>query len=293
MSKQKIEIYLNDQVVDQQGLPLVVLGINGRKAIFAKQLANTFEGSKTSSELLDQLRKTGGYEEGEGWEKLSYDELKEIQTWEKTMSGKSAIESLLGQINPNGAAVVYEEAALWVLARSNTPKGREFAKLLVKTFVAVRDGAYIAAEGQERIQERLQYKKAEKDLKDTIYNRGYKRIGFFVMKGDEAFYDGYTTDQVRKKKGIPKKRALADFDTSIELTAKTLIKKTTDKNIKEHDIRDHGILKEYVKNNRIMRQSLEQMGVIPEELEPEEDYKEIEKRARKQLKESQGIKRLT
>jgi len=288
-----IQVYLNDNVKDQQGLPLIVLNIAGRKAVFTKQLANVFESSKTSSEILRQLRKTGGYEEGEGWDKLNREQILEIQTWEKHMFGKSTTESLLAPLSPNGASIIYEEAALWLLARSNSTNGRSFAKLLVKTFVDVRDGAYIAPEGFERIQERHQYSKAEKELKDTIYERGFKQIGYFVMRGDKAFYDN-TTQEMRKRKDIPSKRPLADFDTSIELTAKTLIKKTTNKNISENDLKNNSaMLNEYVKNNKIMRESLIQMGIIPEELPAEEDFKELEKRAKKQLKESQGLKKLT
>ncbi len=109
---QNLEVYLNETILDQQGLPLIILDLNGRKAVFAKQLANIFEGSKTSSDFLVQLRETGAYTEGEGWEKLTYDQLKEIQTWEKTISGKSAVEKLLNPLNPNGAAIIYEEGAL-------------------------------------------------------------------------------------------------------------------------------------------------------------------------------------
>ena len=153
------------------------------------------------------------------------------------------------------------------MARSNTPRGREFAKLLVRTFIDVRDGHFIAPEGAERLRERLQYTEAEKSLRTNVFNRGFTQIAYFVMQGDKAFYDGRSTQQVRSKKGIPDGRTLADFDTSIELTAKTLAKKTTDKNISDKDIHHRqSILSEYVKNNKIMRESLVQMGIIPEDL---------------------------
>ena len=115
------------------------------------------------------------------------------------------------------------------------------------------------------------------------------------MQGDKAFYDGRSTQQVRSKKGIPDGRTLADFDTSIELTAKTLAKKTTDKNISDKDIHHRqSILSEYVKNNKIMRESLVQMGIIPEDLPAEEDIRLLKKRSQEQLKVAQGqIKKLS
>lgn len=48
--------------------------------------------------------------ENEGWKILSYDEIKGISVWEKTMAGKSAVEAILSPFNSNGAAIIFEES---------------------------------------------------------------------------------------------------------------------------------------------------------------------------------------
>lgn len=290
-----VDIYLDDERKDPQGIPLIIIKINGRNAIFAKQLASIFESSNTASDLLRQLRETGGYEEGEGYQKLLIDELKKIQTWEKTMSGKSAIESLFPKINPNGAAIIFEEAALWLLARSSSENGKKFAKLLVKTFIAVRDGNYISASPKDlkRLEEKADYSRATVKLIDTVYERGLKFIGTFNWKGDKAFYAGKDPKVVRAMKGIPQNRALADFDNSLELRAKTFAKDLTDEAINNKKLNTvEAMTEEYIDKNKQMRKALTDVGIKPEETLKVEDIKEVAKRTKKQLKSGKGLKKL-
>lgn len=291
-----MDIYLNGDVIDPQGLPLILLNFNGRKAVFAKQLASIFEGSQTSSELLRRLRDAGGYEQGEGWERLSYDEIRKVQTWEKTMVGQSSIESLLEPLSPNGTSIIYEEGALWLLARSNTPKGKEFGKLLVRTFIAVRDGQYIAADSEDvkRLEEKADYTRATVRLRDTIYQKGLHQIGRFNWEGDKAFYGGKGTKTVRRMKGIPEGRPLADFDGSLELRAKTFAKDLTDEAIKHKELDTvEEMTKEYKDKNKQMRKALTDVGIYPERTPRAEDIKKVEKRAKQQLKDAPGLKKLT
>ena len=109
-------------------IPLITLPINGSGAIFAKPLATTFEGNTEAKELLRRLRESDIYAEGEGWLDLSKQDIEKLQRWEKTTFGKSAIERLLSPISPNGASIIFEEAAIWLLARSQTQAGKEFSK---------------------------------------------------------------------------------------------------------------------------------------------------------------------
>ncbi len=291
-----IDIYLDDERKDPQGIPLIVLKINGRQAIFAKQLASIFSEASTGFDLLKKLRKTGGYSENEGYLKLPIEELKKIQTWEKTMFGKSATESLLKPMSPNGAAIIYEEAALWLLARSNTKSGKSFAKILVKTFIAVRDGHYIEAdpEDKKRLEGKEDYSRATVKLIDTVYKRGLKLIGTFNREGDKAFYDGRGTKEMRKIKDIPKDRPLADFDSPLELRAKTFAKDLTDEAISHKDLNtEKEMTKEYIDKNKQMRGALIDVGIRPEVSLKVEDIKEVKKRTKKQLKSDKGLKKLT
>lgn len=297
---EKIEIYLNEDIADPERIPLITLKIEGKNAIFAKQLASTFESSVMAKDLLKRLRESGVYTQDESYKILLKKELEEIQRWEKITFGKSATQSLLSPISPNGAAVIYEEPAIWLLARSNSQKGKEFAKFLVRTFLDVRDGRYIEAEHIERIRERRQFSEAEKQLKTIIYERGIQKskdISIFVLKGDQAFYNGYTTQQIRKRKEIPDNRPLADFDSSIELTAKTLAKKLTNHSILKKEaegiaMSQKRMTDEYVRKNKNMRESLTASGIQPEDTPKEIDYRTIEKEAKRALKKAQGLKRL-
>jgi hypothetical protein len=291
-----IDLYLDDTKIDQQGNPLIILNIEGRQAIFAKQLANIFNGGSTAKEELRKLRETGGYKEGEGYKNLSYQELVEISRWEKTTSGKSAVESLLTPFNTMGAAIIFEEGALWLLARSTTEKGREFSKILVSTFIAVRDGHYIEADSEDvkRLREKNQYSEAENRLKDTVFKRGLINLGTFIWNGDNAYYDVENSKTIRLKKEIPEGRAFADFDSTIEIRAKTLAKDLTDESIKTKDLKTMDeMTDEYVGKNKQMRKMLTDSGIYPENTLKLEDIKDVKKRTQKQLKSDNGLKKLT
>lgn len=264
--------------------------------MFAKQLASTFGGSTLGKHLLERLRNSGVYTEEEAYRILSLNEIQEIQRSEKITSGKSAIESLFPTINTNGAAVIFEEAAMWLLARSNSEKGKEFAKILVQTFIAVKDGNYIevAPADKKRLEQKGDYTRSTKKLADTVFKRGLKKIGTFHWDGDKAFYDGRDTKAMRKIKGIPEDRALADFDSPLELKAKTFAKDLTDEaiNYKELNTVDE-MTQEYVDKNKQMRGALIDVGIRPEKTLKVEDIREVKKRTKKQLKSDKGLKKLT
>lgn len=283
-----LNIFRNDDVLDLQGLPLYTININGRNAIFAKQLASVFGSKHDAGVILRQLIDSGVYSEGEGWLAISNKEILHLQKLEKTTSGKSTLENLLGPNSSSEEIIVFEEAAIWLLARSETVGGKEFTKFLVRTFLDIRDGHYVSADGSERIKARIQYTESENELKATAYKRGLKNFGYFVVEGDKAFYGNLTTEQVKERKGIPKDRALADFDSQIELTAKTLAKQATNVRIKQTDMKGQAMVFEYSANNKAMRQFLEQKGIKPEDTKKEEDIRLAYKEAKKQLKAKQG-----
>lgn len=104
------QVYSDFTIIDPYGNPLVVLKIDGRVALFAGQIASTFEGSILGKHLIQRLRDSNVYVEGEGWATLKYEEIKEIQRQEKITSGKSAVEAILSPFNSNGAAIIFEES---------------------------------------------------------------------------------------------------------------------------------------------------------------------------------------
>ena len=90
---------------------------------------------------------------------------------------------------------------------------------------------------------------------------------------------------LKNRKWIPEKRALADFDTEVELKAKDFIYAVTDHNIKKKQLEWKDTLEnELVDNTKATRKTLIERDIIPEELDKKEDLKLIEKRKGKILK---------
>lgn len=116
-----------------------------------------------------------------------------------------------------------------------------------------------------------QYSEANKWLESTI----------------KALYGGISTIELKKKRNIPPKRALADFDTTVELKAKDFALAMTDHNIKEKNLRgSYRLNEEVIKNSKATRQTLLSRGIKPENLQPQEDLKKIETRRKKELTKS-------
>lgn len=265
-------------------------------ALFGKQLASIFESSTTSGELIRRLREGSGYVEGEGWKILTYEEVRQFQTWEKNMSGKSAIEALLNPPNPNGAAIVFEEAALWLLARSNTPKGKEFAKRLVETFIAVRNGYFVPAEEMKRIEARHKLTETETKFAAIVFDRDVDRKGIAEIKalGDKTLFGGKDTAQMKKEYGLKAYQPLADRLSTVVIKAKDLAMEITSVNTEIKDLKGkESIRQEHIENNQTVRSSLVSRGIKPEEEPPQEDIKKIERKYNKTMKLRGGMKEIT
>lgn len=114
----------------------------------------------------------------------------------------------------------------------------------------------------------------------------------FKDKHIRALYGGLGIKELKKRRNIPEKRALADFDTDVELRAKDFALAMTDHNIKAKDLTGKPKLeKEVVENSKATRQVLLKRGIKPEILKPEEDIKQIEKRKAKERKLQNGKKK--
>ena len=100
-----------------------------------------------------------------------------------------------------------------------------------------------------------------------------------------ALYNGKNTKELKQQKNIPVWRPLADFDTVIELAAKTLSLAMTDRNIKEKELKGpYYLQREVIENTTATRKALLQRGIYPEKLKAEEDIKKIEKRRKEEAK---------
>lgn len=138
----------------------------------------------------------------------------------------------------------------------------------------------------KRLEERHRLTATETSIKSTVYKRGVKQPVEFALFKDshiKALYAGKNTKQLKKERGIKNNRPLADFDTVIELAAKSLSLAMTDKNIQEKDLKGvYYLQREVEANSMATRKALVQRGIFPEKLKPEEDIKKVEKRRKQE-----------
>lgn len=137
-----------------------------------------------------------------------------------------------------------------------------------------------------RLEARQKHREIEDKLESTVYQRGIKlpkEFGEFKNEHIRALYGGITAKQLKQQRDIPEKRALADFDTEVELSAKHFSLAMTDHNIKAQNLQGKPrLISEVVKNSQITRKALLDSGIVPEGLKPEEDLKKIEQRRQKE-----------
>lgn len=140
---------------------------------------------------------------------------------------------------------------------------------------------------QERLEARLKLRESEKVLSKNIYERGVDEAGFgrIRSKGDAALFGGKATLDMKLLYGIIQTRPLADFLPTLTIAAKNLATEITNFNVDKEDLQgETAITKEHIQNNQSVRKMLEQRGIKPEELPPEEDILKLERRVKSDSK---------
>lgn len=133
----------------------------------------------------------------------------------------------------------------------------------------------------ERLDARKKLTASEKQLSGIIFERLGDQQSFARIrsKGDQALFGGLSTQQMKDKLKTPKSRPLADFLPTITIKAKDFANEITNFNIKKDNLKtEPTITTEHVKNNKGVRKLLDDRGIVPEKLPPEEDIKKIERR---------------
>jgi len=133
----------------------------------------------------------------------------------------------------------------------------------------------------ERVSARDKLSKSEKKLSGILYERGVDSAGFALIrsKGDQALFGGFSTNDMKKKLGVPASKPLADFLPTLTIKAKDFANELTSHNVFEKDLnKQNQISQEHVDNNKAVRDILLQRGVKPEALPPAEDVKKLERR---------------
>lgn len=147
-------------------------------------------------------------------------------------------------------------------------------------------------EDEKRLVARQKFKKTERQIEDTIYQRGIQlpvEFATFKNKWIEALYKT-SIRNLKQKRWIPQKRALADFDSELELKAKDFTYAVTDHNIKTHNITwKQNLENELIENSKGTRKVLLDRWIVPEELESQEDIKKVERRIAKKLQAKKSL----
>jgi DNA-damage-inducible protein D len=146
-----------------------------------------------------------------------------------------------------------------------------------------------------RVAAREKLSRSEKKLSGIIYERGVDEKGFAVIrsKGDAALFGGFSTNDMKRKYGVPANRPLADFLPTLTIKAKDFATELTSHNVIEKDLKgDTAISQEHVDNNSAVRKMLKERGVQPEQLPAAEDVKKLQRKLKTEEKKlAKGIKK--
>lgn len=134
---------------------------------------------------------------------------------------------------------------------------------------------------KQRLEEREKYTETDKELSGALFNKWLKsvQIAGVKAKGQKAFYNA-EPDIIRKKYDIKWKKPIVDKAPQILITAQSLANQMTAMNVDSSQTlnTDQAISREHITNNRSVRNTLIDRGIVPENLPPEEDTKKLPKK---------------
>ncbi len=142
-------------------------------------------------------------------------------------------------------------------------------------------------EEMERLSEREKQSYVEKEFHKIAFERGVdgKWISKIISIWDKILFGGNDTQSMKDKYWIDQKRALADFLPTVLINAKWLATGITNINVGKKNLTwANTIWMEHAQNNYAVRDLLKKRWITPEDLDPCEDIKMVERRHKKEEK---------
>jgi DNA-damage-inducible protein D len=116
-------------------------------------------------------------------------------------------------------------------------------------------------------------------MTSTLIRKQLYQFKKIETSGDAALFGGFSTNDMKRKLGVPANRPLADFLPTLTIKAKDFATELTSHNVVEKDLKgDEAISKEHVDNNTAVQKMLKERGVQPEQLPAAEDVKKVQRK---------------